>query len=125
MHIDRRSFLGSGLAAWAAARIVPSSAAAAVPAAGQTAAATASRKPLSRQFAQWVVGLRYEDLPATVVDRVKGLTLQNLASALVGSGMPAGREAVTFVTGEEEGVRSGGTILVNGSRVTRGGAAWS
>ena len=49
-----------------------------------------SAKSLSRQFAQWVVGLRYEDLPAAVVDRVKGLTLQNLASALVGSQLPAG-----------------------------------
>ena len=44
---------------------------------------TASAKPLSRQFAQWVVGLRYEDLPAPVIDRAKGLTLQNLASALL------------------------------------------
>jgi len=125
VHIDRRGFLGSGLATWAAARIAPSSVAAA-PAAGQTAGATgASGKSLSRQFAQWVVGLRYEDLPATVVDRVKGLTLQNLASALVGSGMAAGREAVAFVAGEEEGVRSGATILVNGTRVTRGGAAFA
>ena len=83
MNIDRRSFLGSGLAAWGAARIAPSPVAAT--AAGQTAAARASSgRSLSRQFAQWVVGLRYEDLPAAVVDRVKGLTLQNLASALVG-----------------------------------------
>ncbi len=126
MHIDRRSFLGSGLATWAVARIAPSPAAAGAPAAGQTAGARGSSgTSLSRQFAQWVVGLRYEDLPATVVDRVKGLTLQNLASALVGSGMPAGREAVTLVTNEEEGVRSGATILVNGSRVTRGGAAFA
>jgi len=125
VHIDRRGFLGSGLATWAAARIAPSSVAAA-PAQGQAAGDTASSgKSLSRQFAQWVVGLRYEDLPATVVDRVKGLTLQNLASALVGSGMPAGREAVAFVTGEEEGVRNGATILVNGTRVTRGGAAFA
>src|SRR6478735_6332219 len=73
VNIDRRSFLGSGLATWATTRIAPSSAAAAAPAAGQTTGATASPgKSLSRQFAQWIVGLRYEDLPATVVDRIKG-----------------------------------------------------
>ena len=85
----------------------------------------ASGKSLSRQFAQWVVGLRYEDLPAAVVDRVKGLTLQNLASALVGSQLSAGREAVALVTNEEDGVRSGASILVSGSRVTRAGAAFA
>jgi 2-methylcitrate dehydratase PrpD len=126
VNIDRRSFLGSGLAAWGAARTAPPPVAAAAAAAGQTAAArNSSGKSLSRQFAQWVVGLRYEDLPAPVVDRVKGLTLQNLASALIGSELPAGQQAVAFVTGEEMGVRSGATILVNGSRVTRGGAAFA
>ena len=30
---------------------------------------------LSRQLAQWVVGLRYDDLPPDVVDRAKGVTL--------------------------------------------------
>ena len=39
----------------------------------------ATRAPsLSRQFARWVAGLRYEDLPPAVVDRAKGLTLQAL-----------------------------------------------
>src|SRR5437667_3727703 len=37
---------------------------------------------LSRQFARWTVGLRYEDLPPDVVDRAKGLTLHAIASAL-------------------------------------------
>ena len=126
MNVDRRSFLSSGLAVLGAARIAPSPITVAAATAGQTGAARAAAgRSLSRQFAQWVVGLRHEDLPAAVVDRVKGLTLQNLASALVGSGLPAGQQAVTFVTGEEAGVRSGATILVNGSRVTRGGAAFA
>ena len=38
---------------------------------------------LSRQLAQWVAGLRYEDLPPDVVDRAKGVTLQGLASVLL------------------------------------------
>ena len=45
---------------------------------------------LSRQLAQWVVGLRYEDLPPEVVDRAKGVTLHGLASVLLGSQTPGG-----------------------------------
>ena len=86
-------------------------------AAGRRAATSTS---LSRQFAQWVVGLRYEDLPAAVVDRAKGLTLQNLASALLGSQMPAGQQAVKFVTDEEAGVRNGATIMVSGAQGDQG-----
>jgi hypothetical protein len=40
---------------------------------------------LSRRLAQWVVGLRYDDLPPAVVDRAKGVTLHSLASVLLGS----------------------------------------
>ena len=43
---------------------------------------------LSRQLAQWVVGLRYDDLPPAVIDRAKGVTLQGLASVLLGSLTP-------------------------------------
>ena len=80
---------------------------------------------LSRQFARWAAGLRYEDLPPAVIDRAKGLTLQALSSVLLGYQSPAGREAVTLMSEEEAGVRQGATILVNGSRATRGGAAYA
>src|SRR5690242_18620412 len=43
-----------------------------------------SAPSLSRQFARWVAGLRYEDLPPAVVDRAKGVTLQALSSVLLG-----------------------------------------
>ena len=56
---------------------------------------------LSRQLARWVAGLRYEDLPAEVVDRAKGLTLHGLASLLLGSQTPAGKQAVALITQEE------------------------
>ena len=82
-------------------------------------------KSLSRQFAEWVVRLRYEDLPADVVDRAKGLTLQNLSSALLGAQLPAGKQAVNFVTQEEAGVTDGATIMVTGTKVTKGGAAFA
>ena len=80
---------------------------------------------LSRQLARWVVGLRPDDLPAAVVDRAKGVTLHGLASALIGSQTADGRHAVALVTDEEAGVRQGATILVHGTTVTRGGAAFA
>jgi len=80
---------------------------------------------LSRQFAQWVVGLRYEDLPPEVVDRAKGVTLHCLASVLLGSKTGAGKQAVKLITTEEAGVRKGATIMVDGGTATRGGAAYA
>ena len=68
---------------------------------------------------------RSEDLPPAVIDRVKGLTLQALSSALLGSQMPAGKEAIQLVTDEETGVRNGSTVLIDGAKVTRGGAAFA
>ena len=80
---------------------------------------------LSRQLAQWVAGLRYEDLPPEVVDRAKGVTLQCLASVLIGSKTAPGRQAVKFITGEEAGVRKGATVMVDGTTVTKSGAAYA
>ncbi len=80
---------------------------------------------LSRQFAQWVVGLRYEDLPPAVVDRAKGVTLHTLASVLIGSQTRDGGQAVKLVTEEETGVRNGATLMVSGGKVTKGGAAFA
>src|SRR5436309_14311767 len=81
--------------------------------------------PLSRQLAQWVVALRHQDLPAGVVDRAKGVTLHSLASVLLGSQSPGGRQAVQLITEEEAGVRDGATIMVDGARVAKGGAAFA
>jgi 2-methylcitrate dehydratase PrpD len=80
---------------------------------------------LSRQLARWVVALAYDDLPRAVVDRAKGVTLHGLASVLLGARTRDGRQAVTLVTEEEAGVTNGATIMVDGTRVTRGGAAFA
>lgn len=80
---------------------------------------------LSRQFARWVGGLRYEDLPRAVIDRAKGLTLQALSSVLQGWQTPAGQEAVKLVTAEEGGVRNGAIIMVDGAKATKAGAAYA
>jgi 2-methylcitrate dehydratase PrpD len=92
---------------------------------GGTASRGQGTKSLSRQFAEWVVRLRYDDLPAAVVDRAKGLALQNLASALLGSQTASAKQAIAFVAEEEAGVRNGGTIMVSGAKVTKGGAAFA
>jgi len=80
---------------------------------------------LSRQFGQWVVGLRYEDLPPEVVDRAKGVALHSLASVLLGSQSRDGQQAVQLITAEEAGVRHGASIMVHGTKVTKGGAAFA
>jgi 2-methylcitrate dehydratase PrpD len=80
---------------------------------------------LSRQLAQWVVALRYDDLPPEVIDRAKGVTLHSLASVLLGSQSASGQQAVQLISAEEAGVRHGATIMVHGTRVTKGGAAFA
>ena len=80
---------------------------------------------LSRQLAQWVAGLRYDDLPPEVVDRAKGVTLHSLASVLLGSQSLVGQQAVQLINAEESGVSHGATIMVNGATVTKGGAAFA
>jgi 2-methylcitrate dehydratase PrpD len=80
---------------------------------------------ISRQLAQWIVGLRYEDLPAEVIDRAKGVTLHSLASVLIGSQTSGGKQAVKFIAEEESAARNGATLMVYGSKVTKGGAAFA
>jgi 2-methylcitrate dehydratase PrpD len=79
---------------------------------------------LSREFAKFVAGLEYGDLPAAVVDRAKGVTLQALASALVAHDMPAAKHALALMREEEAGGGGAATVLCNGARLTKAGAAF-
>jgi MmgE/PrpD N-terminal domain len=79
---------------------------------------------LSREFARFVAGLKYEDLPAAVVDRAKGVTLQALSSALVAHDMPPSRQALALMREEEAGGGGAATVLCNGARLTKAGAAF-
>jgi hypothetical protein len=79
---------------------------------------------LSREFAAFVAGLRYEDLPAAVVDRAKGVTLQALSSALVAHDMPASRQALALMQEEEAGGGGAATVLCRGTKLTKAGAAF-
>src|SRR5438876_8299569 len=79
---------------------------------------------LSREFAAFVAGLRYEDLPPAVVDRAKGVTLEALVSALVAHDMPAGRQALALMQEEEAGAGGAATVLCSGAKLTKAGAAF-
>ena len=79
---------------------------------------------LSRDFAAFVAALRYEDLPPAVVDRAKGVTLQALSSALLGSQMPASCQALALMQEEETGGGGAATVLCHGARLTKAGAAF-
>ena len=79
---------------------------------------------LSREFAEFVANLGYEDLPAAVVDRAKGVTLEALSSALVAHNMPASRRALALMQEEEAGGGGAATVLCTGSKLTKAGAAF-
>ena len=79
---------------------------------------------LSRKFATFVAKLTYEDLPPEVVDRAKGVTLQALSSALVAHDMPASRQALALMQEEEAGGAGVATVLCNGEKLTKAGAAF-
>jgi hypothetical protein len=79
---------------------------------------------LSRDFAAFVANLRYEDLPAAVIDRAKGVTLQGLISALVAHDMPASRQALALMQQEEAGGAGVASALCSGAKLTKAGAAF-
>src|SRR5205814_6918431 len=67
---------------------------------------------------------RYGDLQEAVVDRAKGVTLQALSSALLGSRMPASRQALALIQEEEAGGGGAATVLCHGAKLTKAGAAF-
>ena len=79
---------------------------------------------LSRDFAAFVADLTYDDLPPPVVDRAKGVTLQALTSALLARDMPASRQALALMREEEAGGGGAATVLCNGTKLTKAGAAF-
>jgi hypothetical protein len=79
---------------------------------------------LSREFARFVASLKYEDLPSEVVDRAKGVTLQALSSALVAHDMPASKQALAMMHEEEAGGGGVATVLCDGDKLTKAGAAF-
>jgi 2-methylcitrate dehydratase PrpD len=79
---------------------------------------------LSRDFARFVADLTYRALPPDVVDRAKGVTLQALTSALLARDMPASKQALALMQEEEAGGGGIATVLCNGTKLTKAGAAF-
>ena len=79
---------------------------------------------LSRQFARFVADLDYAGLPAEVVDRAKGVTLQALTSALLAHDMAPTKHALAMMREEEAGGGGAATVLGHGVKLTKSGAAF-
>ena len=79
---------------------------------------------LSRTFSRYVSYLGYESLPANVIDKIKASLLHGLVISIIGSETDHGKSAIELAKSEES-KPDGATILVDGSRVTRYGAAFA
>jgi 2-methylcitrate dehydratase PrpD len=79
---------------------------------------------LSNDFAAFVAGLHYDNLPIAVIDRAKGVTLQALTSALLACEMPASRQALALMQEEEQGGGGAASVLCRGTKLTKAGAAF-
>ena len=84
---------------------------------------------ISRQLARWVVNLDGAALPAAVVDKMQTSLLHAVVVSLIGAGTRHGQAAVALALAEERASESapggGATILADGGRATRCGAAFA
>ncbi len=79
---------------------------------------------LSRRFAQFVDNVQYETLPSEVPDKMKTSLLHGLLGAFLGAETAHAKASMELVK-VEEGRTDGASILVDGSRATRCGAAFA
>lgn len=79
---------------------------------------------LSRQLARWVVNLDARDLPPAVIDKMQTSLLHATVVAIIGANTHHGKAAVDLALSEESSAE-GATILANGGRATRCGAAFA
>lgn len=79
---------------------------------------------LSRTLARWVVNLDARDLPPVVIDKMQTSLLHATVVSIVGVGTHHGKAAVDLALAEESS-STGATILANGGRATRCGAAFA
>ena len=79
---------------------------------------------LSRILARWVVNLDARDLPPVVIDKMQTSLLHATVVSIVGANTHHGKAAVDLALSEESSPR-GATILSNGGRATRCGAAFA
>jgi 2-methylcitrate dehydratase PrpD len=79
---------------------------------------------LSRTLARYVASLEYEALPPQVVNKIKASLLHALIVSVIGAETSHGKAAIELVK-EEESRPGGATILVDGAKATRCGAAFA
>jgi len=79
---------------------------------------------LSRTFSKFAVSLDYDMLPAEVVDKMKASILHAMIVSIIGAETSHGKAAINFAK-EEERKPDGATILVDGTKATRCGAAFA
>ena len=79
---------------------------------------------LARTYARFVSGLEYSHLPAPVVDKLKASLLHATFVSLVGVQTAHGKAAIELIR-EEEPNPNGATVLADGARATRSGAAFA
>ncbi len=81
-------------------------------------------EPLARSLARFAASLEFDSLPAAVVDKVKASLLHALVIGIVGAGTEHGKAAIALAK-QEESKPDGATILADGARATRAGAAYA
>ena len=79
---------------------------------------------LSRQFAAFAAELSCSRLPAEVIDRAKGVTLQAFTSALLAQDMAPSKTALAMMQEDEAGGSGVASVLGNGTKLTKAGAAF-
>ena len=79
---------------------------------------------LSRSLARFVDNLQFDNLPPEVPDKVKTSLLHGLLGAFLGAETTHAKASIELVK-LEEGRADGATILVDGARATRCGAAFA
>ena len=79
---------------------------------------------LSRTLGRFASSLEFDALPDAVVDKIKASLLHALVIGIVGAGTGHGKAAIALVK-QEESKEDGATILADGARATRAGAAYA
>ncbi|MCH2526236.1 MAG: MmgE/PrpD family protein [Dehalococcoidia bacterium] len=79
---------------------------------------------LSRILSRFIISTDYDNLPPEVIDKMKTSLFHSLVVSILGAETSHGKAAVELAK-VEEGKENGATILVDGTKATRSGAAFA
>jgi len=82
------------------------------------------QQSLSKELARFAAQLEYDAIPPDVIDKAKACILHNIMASLSGARTSQGRATAHLIKNEEPRA-DGAAILVDGSRVSRTGAAFA